>query len=154
MPMATPSFSRGTTRYRMVWQATGMMPPGIACSIRNAISSGRPLAIPHSADAAVNSTSVTRYTRLSPNRAPSQAPVGIATPSARLYTVLTHWTLSALAPNSLLSTDIATFTTEVSSTDMKVPVINTASDNPQAPARGDTGRRGSGAGLGGLAGVT
>src|SRR5581483_5492915 len=147
MPMATPSFSRGTTRYRMVWQATGMMPPGIACSIRNAISSGRPLAIPHSADAAVNSTSVTRYTRLSPNRAPSQAPVGIATPSARLYTVLTHWTLSALAPNSLLSTDIATFTTEVSGTDMNVPVINTASETPRHRPEGPPAAGGRGPAL-------
>jgi hypothetical protein len=50
-PIAVPIFSLGTTRYSAVRQVTGMIPPGMACRIRNTIMLLRPQASPHSAEA-------------------------------------------------------------------------------------------------------
>jgi hypothetical protein len=60
MPMAMPIFSRGTIWYTIVNVTTGRMPPGTACSTRNAMRLPRLQARPHSAEPAANPSRVTR----------------------------------------------------------------------------------------------
>ena len=56
-----------------------IIPPPTPCSTRNATSSHRPVACPHSADATVKTAIANRNVRLVPKRSPIQPEAGIHT---------------------------------------------------------------------------
>jgi hypothetical protein len=58
-----------------------MIPPGTACSARNAIRVGRFHASPHNSEARVNATTQARNRRVAPRRSLSQLLVVVDTPS-------------------------------------------------------------------------
>src|SRR5882757_10213789 len=138
MPIAAPSFSLGTIRYRIVKQVTGSTPPGMACKIRKKIMLFRSPAIPHSAENAENEISAITYNRFRPTRSPNQALVGTITPKHNVYAVLTHWILSVVALNCFCIVGIATFTMLVSRVDMNMPTTTTARGRPHFAGCGDS----------------
>src|SRR5579875_1171622 len=89
-------------------------PPPIPCTARSATSSGSDVAVPHSADAAVNSPIEPSSTLLAPNRSPTHPDAGIATASATRYAVATPLTDAAGTAKYRLSVGSATFTTVAS----------------------------------------
>ena len=74
--------SAGPNARNIIAMPTGISsPPPIPCTARNATSCGSDVAIPQSADAAVNSPMAPSITLLAPNRSPTQPDAGIATAS-------------------------------------------------------------------------
>ena len=71
--------SGGNARKSMAIPTGASMPPPTPCRTRNATSSPRLVASPHSADAIVNTTIAASITRLPPNRSPSQPDAGMNT---------------------------------------------------------------------------
>ena len=71
--------SGGKTRYSIAMPTGTSMPPAAPCRIRNATSSPRLDATPHSAEAPVNSAIAASITRLPPYRSPSQPDAGMLT---------------------------------------------------------------------------
>ncbi len=80
-PSRGPS-AAGPATWAMISCATGMiMPPPAPCSTRNSTSSVVLVAIAHSAEPTVNSTSEIMYTRFAPNRRAAQPVIGITAAS-------------------------------------------------------------------------
>ncbi len=71
--------SGGKTRNSIVIPTGASMPPPTPWRTRNTTSSGRLEAMPHSAEATVNTTIAVSSTRLPPNRSPSHADAGMNT---------------------------------------------------------------------------
>ena len=69
----------GNARYSMAIPTGASMPPAAPCRIRNATSSPRLEASPHSAEAVVNTAMAASMTRLPPSRSPSQPEAGMNT---------------------------------------------------------------------------
>ena len=69
----------GNARNSIAIPTGASMPPPAPCRIRNATSSPRLEASPHSAEAAVNTTMAVSITRLPPKRSPSQPEAGMNT---------------------------------------------------------------------------
>ena len=90
--------------------------------IRNPIMDGRFHAIPQRADPIVKAIRANRNKRFAPTLSVSQPEIGINTPMASTYAVMTHWIWLVVALSSDSIVGIATFTMLVSKMDINTPI--------------------------------
>jgi hypothetical protein len=95
------------------------------CAKRAAISSSWLCASPHARDAAVNSPTPSRKTRLRPSRSPSRPASSSRPPKAIRYALTTHARLEVEKPRLSWIDGSATFTTVTSSTIISIPTQST-----------------------------
>ena len=102
--------SGGNARNSIAIPTGASMPPPAPCRIRNATSSPRLEASPHSAEAAVNTTMAVSSTRLPPKRSPSQPDAGMNTARLTRKAIEMLSTAVGLTPKSRPMVGRATLT--------------------------------------------
>ena len=117
--------SGGNTRNSIAIPTGASMPPPAPCRTRNATSSPRLDASPHSAEAAVKTAMAVSSTRLPPKRSPSQPEAGIATARATRKAIEMLSTAVGLTPKSRPMVGRATLTIVASMMVMNIAATNT-----------------------------
>ena len=115
----------GKARYSIAIPTGASMPPPAPWRIRNATSSPRLDAIPHNADAAVNTAMAVSMTRLPPKRSPSQPEAGMKTARLTRKAIETLSTAVALTPKSRPIVGRATLTIVTSMMLMNIAATKT-----------------------------
>ena len=117
--------SGGNTRNSIAIPTGASMPPPAPCRMRNATSSPRLEASPHSAEAAVNTTMAVSRTRLPPKRSPSQPDAGMNTARLTRKAIEMLSTAVALTSKSRPMVGSATLTIVTSMIDMNMAATKT-----------------------------
>ena len=117
--------SGGNTRNSIAMPTGASMPPPTPWSTRNATSSPRLVAVPHSADAIVNTTIAASSTRLPPRRSPSQPEAGMNTARLTRNPIEMLSTAVGLTPKSRPMVGSATLTIVTSMIDMNMAATKT-----------------------------